>query len=245
LPSRGIACARVSGWSRHDPTPYKTVLIICEAGAGKPLMKLVGERLSSIRGGRTLYQELSFAVEAGEALLVLGPNGVGKTTLLRTVAGLLPPAGGQVRLADGQAGDAVAASSHYVGHLNALKARLTVQENATFWAQFLGDGDARPQAAVASALAAFGLAELRDVPVGYLSAGQRRRLGLARVLLAQRPIWLLDEPAASLDEAAQGLLARTINAHLAGGGLVLAATHQPLGLARHRELHLGMAAQAA
>ena len=122
-----------------------------------------------------------------------------------------------------------------------MKASLTVEENATFWSRYLGGAPAD----IETALATFGLAGARDVPAGYLSAGQRRRLALARLLLAKRPIWLLDEPTVSLDRAAQEILAKVVDAHLADGGLVVAATHLPLGLARSRELVLGAAALAA
>jgi heme exporter protein A len=204
-------------------------------------MKLVADRLSSIRGGRTLFSELSFAVEAGEALLLLGPNGAGKTTLIRTIAGLLGLAAGAIRIDGGDAERSVGEQCHYVGHLNALKSGLTVGENAAFWCRYLGvrrDG-------VDVALKAFGLAHLRDIPAAYLSAGQKRRLGLARVLLAERPVWLLDEPTVSLDSAAQTALARAVAGHLAAGGVVVAATHVPLGLPNSRELHLGGSVEAA
>lgn len=204
-------------------------------------MKLVSERLSSVRGGRTLFSDLSFAVEAGSALAVTGPNGSGKTTLVRTLAGLLKPAAGRVRLEGGQPDWLPGEECHYVGHLNAVKASLTVEENAEFWSRYLGGA----QHDIATALETFGLTSLRDIPAGYLSAGQRRRLGLARVLLAKRPIWLLDEPTTSLDQAGQEALSRTVNAHIAAGGLAIAATHMPLGLANARELRLGAAAQAA
>lgn len=204
-------------------------------------MKLVAEGLTSIRGGRSLFAALSFAVGAGEALLLLGPNGSGKTTLIRTVAGLLGPAAGTIRVEGGDAERGVGEQCHYVGHLNALKSSLTVEENATFWCRFLGGR----REGLDAALAAFGLAALRDIPAAYLSAGQKRRLGLARLLLAERPIWLLDEPTVSLDTAAQVALASAVEGHLAKGGLVIAATHVPLGLATARELHLGATARAA
>jgi heme exporter protein A len=204
-------------------------------------MKLVADRLSSIRGGRKLFSELSFAVAAGEALLLLGPNGAGKTTLIRTIAGLLSPAAGAIRIDGGEAERSVGEQCHYVGHLNALKSGLTVEENAAFWCRFLGgrrDG-------LDVALEAFGLAALRDIPAAYLAAGQKRRLGLARVLLAERPVWLLDEPTVSLDSAAQMALTRAVEGHLAAGGAVVAATHASLGLPNSRELHLGGRAEAA
>jgi heme exporter protein A len=204
-------------------------------------MKLVADRLSSIRGGRKLFSDLSFVVEAGEALLLLGPNGAGKTTLIRMIVGLLAPAAGRIGLDGGDAERSVGEQCHYVGHLNALKSSLTVEENAAFWCRFLGgrrDG-------LDAALEAFGLAHLRDIPAAYLSAGQKRRLGLARVLLAERPVWLLDEPTVSLDHAAQTVLTRAVEGHLVVGGVVVAATHAPLGLPNSRELHLGGRAEAA
>lgn len=204
-------------------------------------MKLIAEKLSAIRGGRTLFAELSFNVDAGGALLVMGPNGAGKTTLIRMIAGLLHPAMGQIRLEGGASDHALTEQCHYVGHLSAVKSGLTVGENASFWSRFLGG--ARDRLDVA--LGTFGLSALRDIPAGYLSAGQKRRLGLARLLLARRPLWLLDEPTASLDSAAQEILTGAVNAHLSAGGLVVAATHAPLGFAKSRELHLGSAAPPA
>jgi len=204
-------------------------------------MKLIAEGLTSIRGGRSLFAGLSFTVGAGEALLLLGPNGAGKTTLLRIIAGLLAPAAGAFRAEGGNAERSVGEQCHYVGHLNALKSSLTVEENANFWSRFLeGRRDG-----LDAALAAFGLAGLREMPVAYLSAGQKRRLALARVLLADRPIWLLDEPTVSLDRAAQDALASAVEGHLAKGGLVIAATHVPLAVSNARELHLSGTAGAA
>jgi heme exporter protein A len=204
-------------------------------------MKLIAEDLSVMRGDRMVVTQLSFAVDRGEALVLIGPNGAGKTTLIRAIAGLLRPAGGQIRLEGAPPERSVSEECHYVGHLNAVKANLTVEENATFWSRYLGGapGEIEP------ALATFGLMGARDIPAGYLSAGQRRRVALTRVLLAKRPIWLLDEPAVSLDQAAHETLAKVVNAHRAAGGLVVAATHTPLGLAGSRELQLGTAALAA
>jgi heme exporter protein A len=209
-------------------------------------MRLIAEKLCARRGGRILFTGLSFALEAGEALLVTGPNGAGKTTLLRTVAGFLAPEGGQLRLEGGAPEASIGEQCHYVGHTNAVKPGLTVAENAAFWGGFLEGvpGDDTPDR-LDRALATFGLEALRDIPAGYLSAGQRRRAGLVRLALARRPIWLLDEPTASLDQAGQEVLAAAVNAHLATGGLVAAATHLPLGFDRARELHLGRAAAAA
>ncbi|HEY1245988.1 MAG TPA: heme ABC exporter ATP-binding protein CcmA [Hyphomicrobiaceae bacterium] len=205
-------------------------------------MKLIGEELCARRGGRVLFAALSFAVDSGRALLVTGPNGAGKTTLLRTLAGFLRPEAGRVLLEGGAADAGIAEQCHYVGHANAVKPSLTVAESAAFWGGYLG-GTAEDR--LEAALDAFGLAALRDIPAGYLSAGQRRRAGLMRLLLAERPVWLLDEPTASLDEAAQGVLAGAVNRHLSRGGLVVAATHLPLAFDRAQELRLGPPAAAA
>jgi heme exporter protein A len=203
-------------------------------------MKLMGEMLSAVRGGRTLFEQISFSVGSGETLVLTGPNGAGKTTLLRMLAGLLQPSTGRIRLEGERPGHTLSEECHYVGHLNGVKAMLTVEENACFWATYLGGS----RDAIGRGLAAFGLAAVRDVPAAYLSAGQRRRLSLSRLLMAQRAIWLLDEPTASLDKTSQEALSNTVGAHLADGGLVVAATHIPLGFAQSREFPLGGLARA-
>jgi heme exporter protein A len=198
-------------------------------------MRLTGDNLSAVRGGRTLFSGLGFSVDGGAALVLTGPNGVGKTTLLRIVAGLMPPAAGRIALEGGPAETPVGEQCHYIGHLAAIKPSLSIEENARFWSGFLGGAPGRLDVA----LETFGLEGLRDIPAGYLSAGQKRRLGLARLMLADRPLWLLDEPTTSLDSAAREVLTGVVNAHLAAGGMAVAATHTALGFANARELRLG------
>jgi heme exporter protein A len=204
-------------------------------------MQLIAEGLRLYRGTRLILRDLSFAVSAGEALVLTGPNGAGKTTLIRAIAGFLPLAAGTIRL-EGTSPDAdIAEHCHFIGHRDAVKSSLTVEENATFFARYLGTAalsPARPGEAVHAALEHLGLAALAEAPAAWLSAGQRRRLGLTRLLLARRPVWLLDEPTVSLDAAAVATLADIIAAHRATGGIVVAATHIPLGLAGARELQL-------
>jgi heme exporter protein A len=204
-------------------------------------MQLIAESLTLARGGRIILARLSFVVRAGESLLVTGPNGAGKTTLLRTVAGLGRPVSGALRLERGDPERTIGEQCHYCGHLNAVKARLSVAENATFWARFLGASESL----VAPALARLHLAALADVSAAYLSAGQQRRLGLCRLLLANRAIWLLDEPTVSLDRAGHVTLKQIINAHIAAGGIAIAATHAPLDLANSNELRLSASAEEA
>jgi heme exporter protein A len=204
-------------------------------------MKLIVDKLSVLRDSRPIFAELSCTIEAGSSLILRGPNGAGKTTLLRVIAGLLPASAGGVRVEGAPPETSIGELCHYVGHLNAIKPALTVAENARFWQRFLGGGGQQ----VEVALAAFGLAGLRDIPAAYLSAGQKRRLTLARVLLAPRAIWLLDEPATALDQAAEAALGAAVAARLAGGGLVIAATHQPLDWPNARDLRLRPAGRAA
>ena len=189
-------------------------------------MRISASNLGCVRGSREIFRNVNFSLGSGQALAVLGPNGAGKSSLLRIVAGLLPSAAGQLTLDGGDPELTIPEQTHYVGHQDALKPSLSVGENLTFWARYLGGG----ANAVSEALAAVGLAPIRDLPAGYLSAGQRRRLSLARLVAVQRPIWLLDEPASALDQAAQVRLVDLMRAHLAGGGVILAATHAPLGL---------------
>jgi heme exporter protein A len=209
-------------------------------------MRLVGAHVTIERGGRRLFSDLSFTVASGEALAVTGPNGAGKSSLLRTVAGLLTGTEGAFRLEGGDDEQSAGAQAHYLGHADALKGSLTARENLDFWAAMLRVEDARdaPSRPAGDALDSLGLAHVADFPVKILSAGQRRRVALARLLVAYRPLWLLDEPTSALDAAAQARLAAIMGAHLAGGGLIMAATHAPLGLDA-RQLRLGTMERAA
>ncbi|HEX4407934.1 MAG TPA: heme ABC exporter ATP-binding protein CcmA [Xanthobacteraceae bacterium] len=197
-------------------------------------MRLTATDLHCRRGGRAVFSSVSFAVAAGEALIVTGRNGAGKSSLLRTVAGLLRLAKGQLSFEGGDPELSIAEQAHYLGHQDALKPALSVAENLAFWAGFLGA--AAPD--VAGTLEAVGLGPLARLPAAYLSAGQRRRLSIARLLAVKRPIWLLDEPTSTLDVTAQERLGALMSEHLAGGGLILAATHAPIGLTKTLELQL-------
>jgi heme exporter protein A len=202
-------------------------------------MKLSGQNLACVRGGRGVFSGVFFAVSAGEALVLTGPNGAGKSSLLRVIAGLIQPIAGRMALEGGDPELSVGEQCHYVGHLDPLKPALTVTENLAFWARFLNGGHAGDERGrIAAGLEAVGLEDLAGLPAGYLSAGQKRRLSLARVLAVPRPVWLLDEPATALDAASQQRLQRVMQGHLAGGGLIVAATHGPLGLAEPVELPL-------
>ncbi len=187
-------------------------------------MELNVTDLSVARGGIPVLEGLSFCLQGGEALILRGPNGIGKTTVLRTVAGLQPPLQGRIGLER--------ETMAYAGHADGIKSTLTVTENLRFWADVFGTG------AITAALQAFDLAALADRSAGALSAGQKRRLGLARMAVTGRPVWVLDEPTVSLDTAAVALFAQAIRTHLAGGGMALMATHIDLGLAEARVLDL-------
>jgi len=197
-------------------------------------MRLSGRGLKCVRGGREVFAGLSFEAAAGGVLAVTGANGSGKTSLLRLIAGLLIPAEGEVALEGGEAELTLAEQAHYLGHRDALKPALSVMENLSFWQDFLG-GEAFD---AGDSLEAVGLDHAAQLPAAYLSAGQRRRLSLARLLTVRRPIWLLDEPTAALDAAGQALFASLMRGHLARGGLIVAATHGPLGI-EARELKMG------
>ena len=200
-------------------------------------MQLRAEELACNRGGRSVFQGLNFSLETGEAMVVTGRNGAGKSSLLRVIAGLVRIAVGRLTLDGGEPDTPLAEQAHYLGHQDAMKPSLTVRENLHFWAEFFGaDRDA-----VGAALSTVDLSPLADLPAAYLSAGQRRRLSIARLVAVPRPIWLLDEPTSALDAPSQKRLAELMRDHLAGGGMIIAAAHGPIGLERARELRMGAA----
>lgn len=198
-------------------------------------MRLSASRLTVERGGRIVFSNLSFGLDAGGSLTVTGPNGAGKSTLLRALAGLLPLSGGTISCTD-LSGEALAEQAHYIGHADALNGLLTVAENLEFLAAMLDGGHGGMP--VETALAEFGLSHAANLPVTYLSAGQKRRAALAKLLVVKRPVWLLDEPATALDAASQACMAKIMAAQLAQGGMIVAATHAKLGLPG-QELRLG------
>ena len=179
-------------------------------------MSLSAHNLSVSRGGIAVLEGLSFTLAPGRALILRGPNGAGKTTLLRTLAGLQPPLRGHV--------EAPPETLVYAGHADGIKSALSAYENLSFWSDIFGGGDVR------AAMATYQLEGLADRPAGALSAGQKRRLGLARLIVARRSVWLLDEPTVSLDAQATALFAGAVRAHLGAGGSAIMATHIDLGL---------------
>jgi heme exporter protein A len=197
-------------------------------------MRLLGRGVRCVRGDREVFTGLDFEISSGEALAVTGANGSGKTSLLRLIAGLLTNAGGSIGLEGGESELTLSEQAHYLGHRDALKPALSVMENLVFWRDFLG-GKASD---VTESVTAVGLDHAADLPAAFLSAGQRRRLSIARLLAIRRPVWLLDEPTSALDAAGQRLFAGLMSDHLARGGLIVAATHGPLGIDA-RELRIG------
>jgi len=187
-----------------------------------------GQNLICVRGERTVFSGLDFNLDAGGALVLIGPNGSGKSSLLRLMTGLLPPFSGTVaweNTAIGEDPEAHGGRMHYVGHFDAVKPVLSVAENVAFWASLR-----KSQADTQAALEAFGIAHLADVPGRFLSAGQKRRVNLARILAAPAPLWLLDEPTTALDKQTIAALEATIARHREGGGMVVISTHSEMNL---------------
>jgi heme exporter protein A len=236
----------------HGPiTIEKRPKTVSALPPGNGPMRLTAVELACHRGGRDVFSGVSFTVGPGEALTVTGRNGAGKSSLLRLVAGFLRPTAGSLSLDGGDPELSIAEQAHYLGHQDAVKPSLSVGENLQFWAAFLGGGfsagvgsglgagSGAGSLKVPDALAVMGLGGISALPAAYLSAGQRRRLSIARLIAVKRPLWLLDEPTSTLDAAAQDRLAEVMRSHLTDGGLILAATHAPLELAGAQELRLG------
>lgn len=200
-------------------------------------MRLSGRNVRCVRGGREIFVGLDFEVATGHALALTGLNGAGKSSLLRMIASLLPVPGGTISLDGGDDELTLAEQAHYLGHRDALKPSLSVLENLNFWRDFLGGAASDPHVA----LQRVSLDHAAHLPASVLSAGQRRRLSIARLLTIERPVWLLDEPLSALDTSGQKMFALAMAEHLANGGLIVAATHGPLGIPT-QELRIGEAA---
>jgi len=196
-------------------------------------MQLTATGLRCERGGRTVFRDVSLTLGSGELMQLTGPNGSGKSSLLRLIAGLNETMEGSLTLDGGEPDLGIGQQAHYIAHQEAVKTALSVEENLAFWRDFLGGGD------VEVALEAFDLARLSAFPAGLLSAGQKRRLALARLALVPRVLWLLDEPTVGLDTASQSRLAGIMRDHAEQGGMIIAATHVPLGLEPTARLDLG------
>jgi heme exporter protein A len=199
-------------------------------------LRIIVENLASRRSGRLIFENLSFSLGQGGALVVTGRNGAGKSTLLALLAGQLRPAAGAISV-EGIGDARLPERLHWIAHRDALKSALTAAENLAFARDLLGD----PALPPGEALEAVGLDHAAHIPVGYLSAGQRRRVALARLLVAHRRLWLLDEPTSALDTGSQEMLLGLMNRHRSEGGLIIAATHAPLGLEGAQEMRIGRA----
>jgi heme exporter protein A len=196
-------------------------------------MELAGKDLTCERGGRIVFRNVSLSLQPHQLMQLTGPNGSGKSSLLRLIAGLNEAQAGSIALEGGSDDLTIGQQAHYIAHQEAVKAALTVFENLEFWRGFMGGGD------VGAALEAFDLTRLSSYPAGLLSAGQKRRLALARLVLVPRVLWLLDEPTVGLDTASLARLVAVMEAQLARGGMIIAATHVPLGREPDVRLDLG------
>ena len=194
--------------------------------------------LAVSRGDMLIFSGVSLSLKGGEGLILTGPNGAGKSTALRAMLGLVGGASGEASFFATQEaeGQPLAVAAHYLAHQNAMKPEMSARENLVFWQAFMGDFGGGTGVEVDEACDAVGLYDVLDLPFGFLSAGQKRRIAFARLLCSHRPVWLLDEPTAALDTAAKALLSTLMNAHLSAGGIVIAATHEPLNVAGLHEM---------
>jgi heme exporter protein A len=199
-------------------------------------MRLIAEGITGERGGTELFRDVSFVLGPGEGLVLTGPNGAGKSTLLRILAGLLRPSAGLVQFLDDK-GEPANEPFHFLSAQNAMKDQLSTLDNLGFWKDFLPSSG--PGITPQAALERVGLAHTADLPFGYLSTGQRRRAALARLLVSHRPVWLTDEPTSGLDKASESLFAGIASEHLKSGGILIAATHLPLGISGLQQLVIG------
>jgi heme exporter protein A len=198
-------------------------------------MELKAQDLTCERGGRIVFRNVSLSLKPGQLMQLTGPNGSGKSSLLRLIAGLNEAQVGSVALEGGEADLTIGQQAHYVAHQEPVKSALSVSENLSFWRDFLGGGD------VDDALEAFDLSRLASYPAGLLSAGQKRRLALARIVLVPRVLWLLDEPTVGLDTSSLDRFVKVMAKQLDDGGMIIAATHVPLGRDPDLRLDLGAA----
>ena len=201
-------------------------------------MRLSVEGLSVQRAGRRIIDNIGFKLAEGEALVVCGRNGAGKSTFLRALAGLLPTTQGVISLNRGVLDVELAQNTHYLAHADGMKLALSVEENLNFWANYLAGSSLSRSQSIPQALSIVGLTHALRAPFGALSAGQKRRAALARLLVVYRPLWLLDEPMTALDQASRARFAQAMGAHCAEGGIIVVATHEPLGFETTRELAL-------
>ena len=210
----------------------------CAPNGSSQSLRLCVEGLSVQRAGRRIIDNIGFKLAEGEALVVSGRNGAGKSTLLRALAGLLPTLQGAVNLNSGDLEVELPQNTHYLAHADGMKLALSVEENLNFWANYLAAESHPRSQSIAQALSIVGLTHALRAPFGALSAGQKRRAALARLLVAYRPLWLLDEPMTALDQASRVRFAQAMRAHCVEGGLIVVATHEPLGFETTRELAL-------
>lgn len=202
-------------------------------------MRLTAEGIAGERGGTELFRDVSFSIGPGEGLVLTGPNGAGKSTMLRILAGLLRPSAGRVFFTEDN-GEPAHEPFHFLSAQNAMKDQLSTLDNLRFWKDFLPGHPSRTGIEPLTALERVGLAHTADLPFGYLSTGQRRRAAIARLLVSHRPVWLADEPTSGLDKASESLFASIASSHLSSGGILIAATHLPLGIAGLQEMRIGL-----